>query len=221
MSVILFDFDGTLADSGPIITRSLDWVMRTYSGIDNGPDFYKKYVGPPLPQTFAELGVTDIPEYTRLYRSHYIKLMGQTKLFPGIAPMLERLGATGVPLAIATSKREDTAVDLITQLGIAQYFTVICGSDPCEENGTKADRIREALDQLTSQGIATSEALMVGDRIFDIEGARTHTIPTILVRWGDAPQEELAQAWRVAESVDELEEMLLEFSGFAAWNTMR
>ncbi|MCF2706369.1 HAD hydrolase-like protein [Arcanobacterium haemolyticum] len=207
MKPVLFDFDGTLANSGPIITASMDWVMKTYAGIDHGPDFYLKYVGPPLPDTFTELGV-DVARFTKLYRERYMEVMYGTPLFPGVADMLRRLYDAGVPMAVATSKRSDTALALLEHHDIARYFMSVCGSAPGTESGTKADRVREALTALEHKGINTEGAVMVGDRIFDITGAAEAGLPCILVRWGEAPDDEFAHAWRVAETVGDLEDML-------------
>ncbi|AWE42565.1 MULTISPECIES: HAD hydrolase-like protein [unclassified Actinobaculum] len=205
MRPVLFDLDGTLTDSEPIVTRCFAETMREEAGVDHDPSFYRHFIGPPLRSSFQELGVDDIAYYVRAYRSRYAQHMYETLLFPGISGLLKNLASAGIPLAVATSKREESARDLLEYLGVAGNFTVICGSDALEGRAGKSEIIADALAALRAVGIATADALMVGDRCYDTDGAAANGMRTILVRWGAAREEEYVQAWRTAATVEELE----------------
>lgn len=215
MSVVLFDFDGTLADSTAIITATFAQVAREELGIDQPDEAYLPFVGPPLSETFSYLGKTDDPERVNeliaAYRRIYFETMYATPLFDGVEPMLAALAEAGVPMLIATSKRTDAASKLMGHLGILHYFARVCGSPEGSNHGTKADRVAEALAFADERGWGRAEAVMVGDRIHDVEGARANGIPTILVGWGPTPEEEYKEADLVAPTPRELTEILLQW----------
>lgn len=227
---VLFDLDGTITDSAPIITQCFAETMEKLSGWDYSPDFYSKYVGPPLRDSFAEMvamgdsvdtaryaaetvalsHVDDdvVDTYVRQYREFYFERMLGTPCFPGMDALLRRLHAAGVPMVVATSKRVDAATLLLEHVGLADVFLQICGS-PEGEEGTKADRVAEGLAAFRARGIDCERAIMVGDRYFDTRGAAEHGIPTVLVTWGEGTAEEYAEAWATADTMEELEELLL------------
>lgn len=245
LSVILFDLDGTVTDSGPIIRQTLNATMISLAKIDNGEAAYRKYVGPPLRDTFADLGVAsdEIDGYVAEYRRRYDQILDQTTAFPGITDVLDRLRAAGFGLAVATSKKEFVAKAVCDSIGLTPYFDVICGASEDEARAEKHHVVEDALQALYERGFlhepsrvthpdgssvhsgladherttvgrsvhgddARDDVLMVGDRIFDIEGAAVHGIRTILVGWGDTPEGEAELAWDTASTPSELLEMI-------------
>ena len=209
MNPVIFDFDGTLANSGPIIIECFDLTLKEEQGKEYPPEFYKPFIGPPLEETFGFLGAEDPARYITTYRRHYFQRMYDTPLFDGVRAMLEHLDDMGVPMAIATSNRRDAVLLLMQHLGIEERFKVVCGSGDDPSRGKKQHRVEDALTGLQELGIDTSGAIMVGDRIHDIEGAAANGLDTILVEWGEAPPEERDEAWRIVETPEELEKLLL------------
>ena len=209
MNPVIFDFDGTLANSGPIIIECFDLTLKEEQGKEYPPEFYKPFIGPPLEETFVYLGAEDPARYITTYRRYYFQRMYDTPLFDGVRAMLEHLDDMGVPMAIATSKRRDAVLLLMQHLGIEERFKVVCGSGDDPSRGKKQHRVEDALTGLQELGIDTSGAIMVGDRIHDIEGAAANGLDTILVEWGEAPPEERDEAWRIVETPEELEKLLL------------
>lgn len=212
-TALLFDFDGTLANSAPFVTQAFDEAAKKMTGINRGPHAYMKYVGPPLSFTFRELGAKndeEVAEWIRVYRSFYDKTMMDTPLFPGIAHMLEELKDAGFMLLVATSKNTPAARALLEHHHIDGYFDEVFGAPLSGNLGTKADRVGEALHFAAEHGIESNHAVMIGDRIHDIEGAHAHGIPCILVEWGAAPAEEYAMAWRTVKTPSELSEFCIE-----------
>ena len=204
----LFDVDGTLVDSMDAVAETFDRIMREEAGIVRPREYYRRFVGPPLSESFAELGV-DPGYFVGAYRRRYSAKELELGLFDGIEAMLERLHEAGVPMAIATSKRTEAAVALLERLGVARRFVAVCGAD--ESRGRTAKRwiVGDALEALEAAGVNASNAVMVGDRKYDVHGAAAHGLPTVLVRWGAAPEEEYALAWRTAETPDQLADLLI------------
>lgn len=191
MTALLWDLDGTLMDTGPLVTQLLAEVVRERFTIDQPASYYQKYVGPPFADTVAEY-TTDPVEaeaMTRDYMDRYRERMFESPVFDGLIPVLEELSGR-YDMAVATSKNEVNARLICDHHDLSRFFKVIRGSN--HDAVTKADVIREVLSEL-----GTDDALMIGDRIHDIEGAAQFGLKTIMVGWSAAPHE-FDHAWKVA-----------------------
>ena len=211
-SAVLFDLDGTIVDSASDITASLAH-MFTALGLDvPSDDVLRSYVGPPLLDSLrltAGFDDAEAWEALNVYRDHYADHVLRSPVFPGIAGVLERLHAAGVPVALATSKPESMAREVLDHAGLTRYFTEITGASDDEELSTKADVVREALRRLREQGVDVSNPVMVGDRGYDTLGAGANGVPTILVEWGYGSPAEASDAMAVVHSTDQLRNLLL------------
>ena len=132
----------------------------------------------------------------------------ENKLYAGIPELLSALQAQGATLAIATSKPDFLAERIARHFGFRDRFTLICGGTAYGPCSTKAGVIRETLAQLRIDD--PSQAVMIGDRRFDIEGAAAAGMESIGILWGYGSREELAAhgADAIADTVGELREML-------------
>ena len=168
-TIILFDLDGTLTDSAEGVIRSAQY-MQEKMGIKKWADEDLKFiVGPPLMKTFTEDFAMDA-ETAEIaighFRERYTTVgLFENRLYPGIEEMLIALRAKGKRLAVATSKKEETAVRILEHFGVAKYFEVIA----------------YVLEQMKAE---KSDVVMVGDRKFDVEGAHAIGIPCISVEYG-------------------------------------
>ncbi len=224
LKCIIFDLDGTLTDSAPLITNIVRETMLALAGVDKPAEAYLPFVGPPLSVGFACEGVASdcIDSYIDDYRERYERVQDKTPVFPGICAMLAQLKESGITLAIATSKQREVAVSVCEAIGLSQYFDYIAGALSPHQPSTKAAIVGDVLAQLQSRsilapscrehvGVYRDDVLMVGDRIYDIEGAREHGIATVLVTWSaSTPISEYAQAWKVVDSVEELLSIVCE-----------
>lgn len=209
---VLFDFDGTLADTKPAIVDTARRVLREWGMTDDEIADPGRLVGPPFPAAFSivyGMSDEDAAEVTRRYRAIYTKLGLETHmLFDGMAELLHSLKAAGKRLAITTSKREEMAHTMLTDNGVEQLFDVIVGqTDP-----TRADKATLLGDTLAALGCSADEAVMVGDRFYDVEGAVANGVPCVGVYLGGtAPEGELeaAGAAACAHSVEGLGKVLL------------
>ncbi len=222
---VLFDLDGTLTESAPGITRCVQYALRSF-GIEE-PDLHKleSFVGPPLNEELmrryhlseeqASLGVAK-------YRERYGKKgIFECELYPGIRELLRHCHEAGLCLAVASSKPEVYVRQILGNFNIAEYFDVVCGpgleDEKHRETGAdnKARIVRTALEGLAGAGGLTPEfrqcCAMVGDRRFDILGARRNGVTGIGVLYGYGSRQELedAGADEIAETVPELEMRLL------------
>jgi phosphoglycolate phosphatase len=198
---VLFDLDGTIIDSRVAFSDSMNYALAAYGRAQRAPEELWPYLGPPTHETFKQLlGDGDeqlINQAVVTYRAHYARhSAATTKVYAGIRELLGQLHGQ-VPLAVATSKVAPAAVALLEGLGLAEIFDAICGPQPEAVNESKAVTVGHALTALHQPG----RAVMIGDRFYDVVGAREHGIPTIGVLWGSGTADELREAradWIVA-----------------------
>ena len=208
---ILFDLDGTLTDSGEGIMKCSVYALSHY-GIPEPPDsVLRSFVGPPLSESFAKLGVPQdkIEECIQIYRSRYIPIgKFENTPYPGIYELLEKLRSEGHRLYVATSKPEAMSVEILEKFDLAKYFHRICGATMDGSRDEKAQVIAYLLAQTGS----AENAIMVGDTAFDVIGAAAHGIDTIGVSWGygEVADMEKSGAKAIAYSMDELYSLLTQ-----------
>lgn len=130
LKCVIFDLDGTLTDSAPLITNTVRETMRALAGVDKPADAYLPFVGPPLRDGFAHEGVdpAHIDAYINDYRERYERVQDKTPVFLGVPDMLAQLKKSGVRLAIATSKQREVAIEVCEAIGLSRYFDYIAGA---------------------------------------------------------------------------------------------
>ena len=209
---VIFDFDGTVADTKPTIVRTAAGVLEEW-GIPADVVAAKvdQLIGPPFPEAFSWVcGVSedDAREITRRYRERYLTSGPEAwPFFAGMHELLKELRSSGRLVAIASSKLQSAVDKAVADNRAEGLFDVVVGK--CPGVDTKDDAIREAIARL---GCTAENAVMVGDRHHDVEGAHVCGIPCIGVLFGNtASREELEEAGAVAvvDTVAELREVLL------------
>ena len=198
-TAVLLDLDGTLLDSAATITRALARAAADY-GYTYDPADLRRFVGPPVRETLAQLA-PDVPvdEAVAHYRALYATTMREAPLFDQTLPVLDGLADLGLPLVVATSKRQVHAHELLDHHGLVDRFLAICGAGEADANADKAAVVADALDRLAAAGADLARPLMVGDKIHDVEGAARHGVETVLVAWGYGGIDERSRALTTAD----------------------
>ena len=187
----LFDFDGTIADTGEGIRRSVAWALEKLGYEVPEERELNRFIGPPLHDTFREMfGMSD-PEAQRaieVYRERYVDIgLYESKVYPGIAPLLKALHEAGVWVALASSTPTFMLERLSKYFGLAPYIDRISGVGLDRHAADKRDLLMAALPE----GADPSRVCMVGDRKFDIEAAKALGFTAIGAGFGYAPEGEL------------------------------
>lgn len=209
--LVLFDLDGTLTDPYEGITKCVEHALAEsgLAGLDERG--LRSFIGPPLQDQFAALGLDEegVGRAVSLYRERFTRHgLYENYVYGGIKDALDALGRASVRMAVATSKPTEFATRIVEHFDLGPYFVLVAGATLDGTCRKKADIIGFALASL---GVAPADAIMVGDRAQDIDGARAHGMRSIGVDWGYADPGELEQAGAdlIVHSPQELVKALL------------
>jgi len=190
----LFDFDGTLADTGEGIRRSVAHSLERMGRPVPGREVLDRFIGPPLHDSYMEFcGMTD-EEAERaigLYRERYVDTgLYESHLYPGIAMLLRALHEAGAYVAIVSAKPQFMLERLSAFYGIDRWLDAIVGVGLDRHSADKRDLILRALPE----GLEPSGACMIGDRLFDIRAAKALGLAALGADYGYSLPGELAEA---------------------------
>lgn len=212
--LILFDVDGTLTDSGEGITKSVQYTLEKYGIIEPNLDNLRKFIGPPLIDSFAKYYGFSKEESVRarnIFNERYQPIgWKENRPYDGIERVLEELQKAGIMMGVATSKPENVANRVLEHFDLKKYFPVICAAPNNGLNGEKPGRIRAAIEEAKALGCEAKNVIMVGDTRFDVLGAHECGIPCVGVTWGFAVEGEFeaCDTEFVADTMEELLEIL-------------
>ena len=223
-SYILFDLDGTLSDPKQGICGSVQYALKSFGIEEPDIDRLEPFIGPPLRDSFMKYyGFTpeQAEEAVAKYRERFsVTGKYENTLYPGIAPLLHDLVRAGAKLAIASSKPTVYVEDILVHFGIRQYFDIVVGSELDGTRDRKEEVVDEALRQLDEKyGAKPCEVVMVGDRCFDVEGAKAAGTRSVAVTYGYAQPGELEQAGAdiIVRDVEGLRQVLMGGAGQNSW----
>ncbi len=213
-AAVLFDLDGTLTDSSVGIFRCFRHAFARDQQAGGAPvalpgdDVLRDIVGPPLRQSFAKYGgAADVERLIGFYRERYETVGAfENRVYDGIVPALDLLAQAGVRLFVATSKNEADAVRILAHFGLSACFESINGA---RADGSRASKREIIRDTLAAHALAPEAATMVGDRSYDIEGARALSLRAIGALWGYGTPEELKDADALAATPQEAAQIAL------------
>ncbi len=198
-TLVMFDLDGTVLDSKLGIFRSAKYAMDALSLPMPSEEAMMEFLGPPLSDGFAQVcGVREeqVADAVRLYREYYNgggKF--EASIYDGVRELLVSLKEQGRCCCITTSKPHVFARQILEHFGMADCFDGIYGAEMDGTRGKKSEVVAYCLQQ---QGMTAADAVLVGDRHFDVNGAKALGIPCVGVLYGYGTKDELEKAGAVA-----------------------
>ena len=189
--LIVFDWDGTLADSTAMIADCIREASQDV-GLDvPATTAARGVIGLGLKEAvlslFGDLSPTKFHELTDRYRFHYYKRDQQTPLYDGVLEALAELNRQGFMLAVATGKGRK-GLNLSLQLsGLANYFHASRCADECHSK-PHPQMLQQLMDEL---GVLPERTLMIGDTTFDLQMAQNAQVASLAVSYGAHPLEQL------------------------------
>lgn len=193
MKTLFFDLDGTLTDSKPGITRSIQHAL-TAMGLTPPPvEELEWCVGPPLPASLAKLLATDDPARAQQALLHYRERFStvglfENALYPDVIETLAGFRQAGYRQFIVTSKPHVYARRIAEHFGLLDAIEIVYGAELDGTRGDKGDLIAHVMQE---HAFDPKEVLMIGDREHDMRGAGRHGIATIGAMWGYGGEAEL------------------------------
>jgi pyrophosphatase PpaX len=192
-SVVLFDLDGTLVDSGAMIIASYRHATRTVLEREIPDEVLAGFIGGgSIREHMRTLDEDRADELVRVYREHNEPLHDDLQAFPGVEDLFKTLIAEGRRLGVVTAKRRRTVDLAFDVLPIERYFDVVVTTESTERHKPHPDPVLYALDEL---GVDRGEAAFVGDSPFDVSAGKAAGVFTVAVSWGKIhPEKRLREA---------------------------
>ncbi|HEV2145784.1 MAG TPA: HAD-IA family hydrolase [Longimicrobiaceae bacterium] len=188
---VLYDFDGTLADTTELIMRSYRHTMRTHLGQVPPDEEWLSGFGMTLETQIARFArsATEaeamLHSYREYQRAHHDRMVAP---FPDTLATVDELRRRGIRLAIVTSKHRESALRGMNLCGIVDHFPVIVSPEDVAQPKPHPEPVLRALERL---GVAAGEALFVGDSPHDMAAGRAAGTRTAGALWGPFPREAL------------------------------
>ena len=190
----LFDFDGTIADTGEGIRRSVAYSLEGVGRPVPGDEVLNRFIGPPLHDSYVDyIGMTDAEaeEAIGVYRERYVDTgLYESRVYPGVASLLRALKARGAWVAIASAKPQFMLERVTEHFGLRDCFDAIVGVGLGRHSADKRDLLLAALPE----GADPACACMVGDRLYDIEAAKALGMTAVGADYGYSLPGELEAA---------------------------
>jgi pyrophosphatase PpaX len=193
LGAVLFDLDGTLIDSIPLIVESMRYAFAGRARAPTDEEWTSR-IGTPLEgmiRTWAE-DEEDVVRLKERYKQHqWAHHDARVRAFPGVPDLLEALAVRGVAMAVVTSKLEASARRSLAHLGIERHFRAVVGLEATARHKPDPEPVRHALSVL---GAAPGGAAFVGDSPHDVRAGNAAGVATVATLWGPFTRDELAEA---------------------------
>ena len=212
VKAVVFDFDGTLCDTGVGVKKSAKYALDAF-GI-KAPEWEELdfFIGPPLLVTFQERfnqSVTDAEKLVKKYRERYTNIgLYESEFYNGIPQLIKDLKSQGFKLGIASSKPINYIEELLIKADLQSYFDYISAVSFNADCESKQSILERCLNEL---GVEPNDAIMVGDRFYDMDGARGAGVDSVGVLWGFGSKFELIEsgATYVVDKIQDIESIAL------------
>jgi phosphoglycolate phosphatase len=214
LKLLIFDLDGTLADTAIDITNAVNYALKPFGIRPFSVEEIKRMVGSGItnllhslipPEHISDHTLKDVVERFLVYYSEHI--LDNTVAYPHVKETLQQLGA--YKKAVISNKRESFSKKVLEGIGILQYFDIVLGSDSVSERKPSPVPVLEVLKRL---GVSKDEAIMIGDSNYDIQTARAADVRVIAVTYGFRPKEMLKDADYMIDDFGELLRLLPSLS---------
>ena len=209
---ILFDLDGTITDSSEGITKSVQHALKKLGIEENDQAMLRRFIGPPLDESFEKFyGFSNKKAYDAVqkYRERYNKTgIFECKLYPGVEKCIRTLKEQGYRIGMASSKPEVSCKRILEHFGILPLFDDVVGATFDGRRDKKSEILEEVMRRWSH--IPKSEMCLIGDTMFDVNGAKELGIACLAVSFGFGDVKEMKEAGviGVCDSMEELPGML-------------
>lgn len=193
--IIIFDFDGTIADTAECIVQTTKATLRRLGLEEKTDTEIRNVIGLPLEQCFSTMFPEESKEVFEkccdVYRELFFSYQETTiKLFPDVKETLRHITDNGIKTAIATSRGSHSLDYICQMLGIGEYIGMEVTADMVTEAKPAPEMVNKILG---TYGIDPKDALVVGDTIYDVEMGQRAGCDTCGVTYGNQTRQQLQE----------------------------
>ncbi len=212
LKLLIFDLDGTLADTGRDITDALNFALAPFGVRTYSIDETKAMVGSGISKLLASLLPVNDEGTSRLVTDRFISYYSEhvvdyTAAYPHVKETLAQLDS--YKKAVVSNKREALSKEVLRGIGILHHFDIVWGSDSVREMKPSPVPI---LDLMNMFHVLPEEAAIIGDSNYDIEAGKSAGIKTIAVTYGFRSRDVLKEADCIIDSFDVLPDTLRQLN---------
>ena len=185
ITTVIFDFDGTIADTNKLIMDSWQAVFRARTGADGDPEQILSTFGEPLYYTMEKFFPDyDVEESVKIYRDYQKDIFEEAiEVFPGVIPLIKKLKAKGYKTGLVTSRLKDPTYQGLRIFGIEGDLDEVVTVEDTDKHKPSPEPALICLERLGSQA---EESIMVGDSLFDVGCAQNAGMKAVMVGWSAA-----------------------------------
>lgn len=212
--LVIFDLDGTLVDTIADLGAAANAALAAKGLPQHAPEAFRGMVGhgvrnlmkQAMPEALRE-DEQALDALLEVFLAYYLEHIDErSRPYPGIPELLAELSAAGVQLGVASNKFQAGAAKLIGRMFPGISFTAVLGGRP----GVPLKPDPAILDEIRARaGVSCTETVMVGDSGTDMATAERAGVDAIAVSWGFRTREQLGDAPRIVDSVEQLRDLLL------------
>lgn len=205
---VILDMDGTIMDTSLGVMRSVQYALREMGLPDDDMERIRRFIGPPLHQAFSEyynMNDAQATEAVRLYRVRYAEIgVLEYTPYPGMTQLIRDCKAAGIKVGIATGKPEVFTRRILDHAHLTEWVDALITPKLTDKQQDKPQMVRSIMEQ------CGENAVMIGDRCFDMEGAVANGIDCIGVLHGFGSRAELeaSHATYLAEDAAQIRSIL-------------
>lgn len=181
---LVFDFDGTLVDSYPLIEEAFAHVMREHRLDETARELFRQSRGLPLPEQMKLVAPDIWEQLVASYRSFDARL-GHAQVFRGIPTLVRKLQQAGIPMGVVSCKRRALVEAELEACRLRTYFDVVIGFEDVTPPKPAPDPLLAAIARM---GLSRGASMYVGDSMVDLKTGRAARVRTVLAAWGLTPE---------------------------------
>jgi len=186
--VILFDLDGTLANSIDLIVGAFQTVFRTIGRQLSRAEICR-WIGEPLLETMRREAPSQADDLWAAYRAYHEVHLAEIVGYPGLPELVTELGGAGAVLGVVTAKRHDAAGQTMTQAGVNGLVDLVVAMEDTSAHKPDPEPLLVAVAKLDAP---VEACVYVGDSVYDIQAARAAGMAAVAVTWGAGLADDLA-----------------------------
>ncbi|HKM01032.1 MAG TPA: HAD-IA family hydrolase [Sedimentibacter sp.] len=202
IDTVIFDFDGTLADTNQLVMNSFKHIYCKYHDGKCDDDYILSTFGEPLELTLKrDFSGHEFEDVINSYREYQVgRFLNEVKLYETVEETIKYLKSKDVKIGIATSRLASSTISALKNFNLDKYFQVVISADDVVKHKPDKEPLIKAINELNSR---TENTLYVGDSKFDMECAINAQVTPVLVGWQKNSQE-LAEKYNIKHVLNQM-----------------